>query len=129
MSFYDKFVLRVRTNTPMQLTFLAGMILLIAMILSIALKRNPFVMAAAIIGFVLWALYFAWILYLVHCVQEGKCTVASYVLTALFMFTGIITLLGTLMPEMALPDIDSKMYTVPSPTSVKKSTTPSNKRK
>lgn len=104
-SFWDKFVDRVRTNTPLQLTLLAAILLIVSMIL--ALFMNKGLTAAAIgVALVINIIIICFHMYVVHCVQAGNCVVLSYALAAFILVIAIGAVIGALLPDMKVPSVE-----------------------
>lgn len=99
--YWHRFIDRLKTNTPLQLTFLSGLIFLAAAILGIVMEKGKIFSIATLTMFVIWLITVCVYMYTVLCVQDGKCTVLSYVFASFWLVTSIFSVVTLLMPDVA----------------------------
>jgi phosphoglycerol transferase MdoB-like AlkP superfamily enzyme len=93
----------------MQLTFLAGLIQIVALAISIFMGKKKTAIAV-VVSLIITIGLLAYYLYLVHCVQEGKCNVLAYVLSSLILVNSVLVIVIALIPSMK--DVSYKMTSV-----------------
>lgn len=98
--YWHRFIERLKTNTPLQLTFLAGLLLLISGILNIVMKRGSIFVVATLVMFLVWLITVSIYMYTVLCIQDGKCTVLSYVFSTFWLIGAIFSVVNLIVPEM-----------------------------